>query len=121
MLRRGNDGLTRNVSESRQQTFGTNIFELYRDSFFMEGGLVGEFAQEYIHRLSNEIDGLQNPDATEVENLRKRIDLIGDRNISEYLIEQLETKMMREALIEDYQQRIRHYQQQIERLQHEQN
>lgn len=121
MLRRGNDGLTRNVSESRQQTFGTNIFELYRDSFFMEGGLVGEFAQEYIHRLSNEIDGLQNLEAAEVENLRKRIDLIGDRNIREYLIEQLEPKMMREALIEDYQQRIRHYQQQIERLQHEQN
>lgn len=121
MLRRGNDRLTSNVSESRQQTFGTNIFELYRDSFFMEGGLVGEFAQEYIHGLSEEIDGLQNPAAVEIENLRKRIDLIGDKNIREYLIEQLEPKMVREALIEDYQQRIRHYQQQIDRLQHEQN
>lgn len=121
MLRRGNNGLTRNVSESRQQTFGTNIFELYRDSFFMEGGLVGEFAQEYIHSLSEEIDGMRNPEVAEVENLRKRIDLIGDRNIREYLIEQLEPKMEREVLIEDYQQRIRHYQQQIERLQNEQN
>ena len=121
MLRRGEDGVTRNVSGDRQQTFGTNIFELYRDSFFMEGGLVGEFAQDYIHRLSEEIDELQNIDAAEVESLRKRIDLIGDRNIREYLIEQLEPKMVREALIEDYQQRIRHYQQQIERLQHEQD
>lgn len=121
MLRRGEDGVTRNVSGDRQQTFGTNIFELYRDSFFMEGGVVGEFAQDYIHRLSEEIDELQNTDAAEVESLRKRIDLIGDRNIREYLIEQLEPKMVREALIEDYQQRIRHYQQQIERLQHEQD
>lgn len=118
MLRRGDDGVTRNMTQTRPQTFGTNIFELYRDSFFLDGGLVGEFAQEYIHHLSDDIDRLQNPDDETVNNIREQINLIGDRNIRMYLLEQLEPYMGQQVLIDEYQQRISYYQEQIDQLQH---
>lgn len=120
MLQREGD-VVRNVTVERQQTFGTNIFELYRDSFFLDSGLMGRFAEDYIRQLSDEISRLQHPDAATVENIRKRIDLIGDRNIKEYLLEQMEPYMGQQALIDDYQLRITYYQEQINRLQHGQD
>lgn len=76
---------TENVSGSRQQTFGTNIFELYRDSFFLEGGLVGEFATEYIDALDKAIDDGSKPK----EELKKSVMMIGDRVVRDYLMGKL--------------------------------
>ena len=105
MLKREGDRIS-NVTATRPQTFGTNIFELYRDSFFLEGGLVGEFAQDFIRSLSEEIDGLQNPTAEALESVRKRIELIGDRNIKAYLMQQIEPMMDRQSRISYYQSKI---------------
>jgi len=116
MLRRDIEtGRTENVAASRKQTFGTNVFELYRDSFFMEGGLVGEFAMEYIREVSRAIERLnqqeQQPAAEELESLRKRVELIGDESIKSYLLLQLGQY--------DRQSLIAYHQEQINRLQHE--
>lgn len=114
MLKRSmEDGMTDNVASTKPQTFGTNIFELYRDSFFLEGGLVGELAQGYIKQIDDDITQLQHPDAGQLDELRKRIALIGDGNIRSYLLLQLGKY--------DHQAMIHYYQEQIERLRHEQN
>ena len=108
MLRKvvGSENRTENVSASRQQTFGTNIFELYRDSFFMEGGLVGEFAEKYIRQLSEEIEALSHPTAEELSEIEKKVAVIGDRNIRDYLLSQLEVFMDRNARIAYYEQKL---------------
>lgn len=115
MLRRDrNENRTVNVSNTRKQTFGTNIFELYRDSFFLEGGLVGEFAENYIRELSERIEILRQPTEDELAELEKQIAIIGDENIREYLLSQLEEYM-------DRQTRIAYYERKLESLRNEQN
>lgn len=86
LKRRAEDDVTVNVSNSRQQTFGTNIFELYRDSFFMEGGLVGEFASAYIQQLDKDIE---NVTPENKESLKKKVMLVGDRVVRDYLMGKL--------------------------------
>lgn len=87
MLRRKYDEKrTENLSTSRKQTFGTNIFELYKDSFFLEGGLVGEFASDYIQQLDKDIE---NATPEDKEQLKNRVLLVGDRVVRDYLMGKL--------------------------------
>lgn len=81
MLRRkSKENRTVNESATRKQTFGTNIFELYRDSFFLEDGLMGEFAENVIKQILSDIE--ENND---VDTLPNRIQLVGDPQIRNYL------------------------------------
>lgn len=110
MLKRNEEtGFTENVSESRQQTFGSNVFELYRDSFFMKGGMVGEFAARNIEVLNEDVDRFVNHEEPgnqqEVESLKKRIGLIGDRVVRDYLMVKLSAKD-RNGLREYYRQAL---------------
>lgn len=87
MLRRKhNEKRTENLSNSRKQTFGTNIFELYKDSFFLEGGLVGVFASDYIQQLDKDIE-IATPE--DKKTLKKRVLLVGDRVVRDYLMGKL--------------------------------
>lgn len=82
---------TENHRDQMPQTFGRNIFELYRDSFFMSNGLMGCMAQNYIHDIDAQISqGNINTDT--YKNLEKRISLIGDERIRDYLIDRLISK-----------------------------
>ncbi|MBQ6944583.1 MAG: AAA family ATPase [Ruminococcus sp.] len=64
-----------NVSEINQpETFGSNIFKLYNNAFFMDKGAIGAFAKEKLEILLKDIlDG--NGDKNDIQ---KRINLIGD-------------------------------------------
>ena len=66
--------------EEKRETFGTNIFELYRDSFFLKDGLMGEFATRKIKEIVEDVEKSRN-----VETLAKRISMIGDPQIRNYL------------------------------------
>ena len=60
LLKSDHNGTTNEIPENKKETFGANVFELYGDSFFMEHGLIGEFASEKIMKLASEIDTLVN-------------------------------------------------------------
>ena len=87
------DGTSKNLRKSRKQTFGTNVFDLYRDSFFLKEGMVGKFASVYIQNLNNEIDNLLEgdvpPEPETLSSLKPRIMLIGDRVIRDFLMSKL--------------------------------
>lgn len=92
------EGRVVNSSDKMPQTFGQNVFELYRHSFFMQNGLMGMRAQRFIsdilseiRQLGKEADDMANvaPAEPSLENLRRRIALIGDANIRSYLSHQL--------------------------------
>ena len=73
------DGVTKLVEEHKE-TFGTNIFELYKNSFFLRNGLMGEFATKEIEKIVEDIEKSRN-----VDTLQKRIRQIGDPQIRNYL------------------------------------
>lgn len=78
----------------RHETFGANVFDLYRDSFFMSKGLVGEFAQQKIRKIQKDIkDG-----GMSAEDIEKEINLIGDRGIRAYLQAMLDENDKRDIL-----------------------
>ena len=68
------------VDEKNKETFGTNIFELYRDSFFLNDGLMGKLAEKKITEIVQDIENRRN-----LENLALRISMIGDPQIRNYL------------------------------------
>lgn len=61
-----------------ERTFGANIHTLLTDSFFMEGGLIGEFAKKKIEEI---IHLIENRDEGKKEEIMKIINLIGDELI----------------------------------------
>ena len=111
VLKRDKDDLTRCISKTDWQTFGTNIFDLYRESFFLENGLIGKFASAYIEDLDKDIDAylqsiIKKDSLKERESLLKRINLIGDERIRGYFQYRLDDDD-RKRLIAFYQKRLR--------------
>lgn len=68
------------VEEQHRETFATNIFELYRDSFFLEKGLMGLWAERKIKEIVEDIES-----GAHLDTLAKRISMIGDPQIKNYL------------------------------------
>jgi len=82
------------VVKNQPETFGTNIFELYRHAFFMKEGLIGEFAQNKILAIQNAIENQTQP----VGEVVDAIELIGDKAIKAYLLSLLERDYPREMV-----------------------
>lgn len=78
-------------SNSARSTFGANIFDLYRDSFFMQKGLAGSFAMRKIKEIAEEIEDIPE-NRLELGLIRRHINLIGDKRIKEYLNQLLHQK-----------------------------
>lgn len=90
------------------ETFAANVFDLYRMSFFMEDGLVGEFARQKINELNERICN------GETDGVMNEIRMIGDERIREYLIERYYDKHNENADIKK--DLIAYYKEKIEKL-----
>jgi hypothetical protein len=67
--------------EQPEQTFGANIHNLYRNSFFLENGLMGEFAKKKIDDVIKDLN--QDDPKDKIDEIRKKemkfiIDQIGE-------------------------------------------
>ena len=98
-LRREGD-VTCLVTDERQ-TFSENVFNLYRRAFFMEKGLIGEFANKKLEGIQKAI-----ADNRVTEETRQQIELIGDERIKGYFLKQLSTKDV-DAEIRYHEDRLR--------------
>lgn len=99
-----------NNRDEQTETFAENIFNLYRRSFFMEDGLVGEFASNKIEALKARIE--QCHSCLGMETIRKEINYIGDTFIKGYLLKKLDSIADRLS----YEEQIAYYQAKIEEL-----
>lgn len=108
-------GFVVNNSEEQSETFAENIFNLYRRSFFMEDGLIGEFASNKIEKLKARIE--QCHSCKEMNIIRTDIDIIGDAFIKRYLQSKLDDATVR---LSDEEQ-IAFYQAKIDELRNHQN
>jgi len=79
--------------KEKKQTFGANIHTLLSDSFFMEDGLMGEFAkgriEEVIDYLNNKKSPIKNNDEAQ-----KLISIIGEPIIKNQLQKMLDSKRL---------------------------
>lgn len=109
-------GLSKIVTETKlDKTFGTNIHTLLADAFFMNKGLIGEFAKVKIFELMDEIKQLNNPQQSTVENYKKRIDIIGEPMIRQKLYELLLSKVA----VDDNAKKREFLQSELDRLNHQ--
>lgn len=110
--------LTKNhtISKEQKETFGNNVFELYRHSFMMTNGLVGKFAQEKIRKLSDDIDSKikkkederdYSISEEEMSKLQIQVDMIGDIGLKTYLQDRLLCLKSKEKLIAYYEEKIK--------------
>lgn len=75
-IRLNKDGKRCNVRNSVPETFGANMFNLYRESFFLNDGMIGQFAQDTINRIVDMIT--RNED---LEKVQQYVQLVGDESI----------------------------------------
>jgi hypothetical protein len=75
-------------------TFGMNIHELLTDSFFLQDGLMGEFARTKIHELIERINNEKKPITSDLyEKYKKRIQIIGEPFLRKKIMELLHSKL----------------------------
>lgn len=75
------------LSSNQSETFGANVFDLYRNAFFMHEGMVGAYASERLTKLQKSIKA-----GKKLETLLPEIDIIGDERIKDYMIALLEKR-----------------------------
>lgn len=98
-LKRVDDTTTINLRGNIEETFASNVFETYRNSFFLENGMIGKYAETRLKALEEKC---KNGDLS-AEN---EIKLIGDQRLQQYLISLL-AKSDKEAAIRYHQEQIR--------------
>lgn len=94
-LKKEND-ITKNVIPENRGTFAANVFELYRNSFFLNEGMIGQFAAEKLNELENRIREAVSLETEDYHNLLKEINLIGDYRIKDYFVSLLPDKRVKE-------------------------
>jgi len=104
-LKRKNGQTVKANSDEISETFAENVFQLYRRSFFMEDGLVGEFARGKINRLEKRINKGRTKDVL------NEIRMIGDDRIREFLMDKylkkhLEDELLKEEIIKYYEEKV---------------
>lgn len=77
------------VERIDQNSFGANIYTLLADTFYMENGFAGEFAQRKINQLLDDLSPDMNKSFTKKnwEELFFKINLVGEPVIKEKLLE----------------------------------
>lgn len=94
-LERGENGCTKNTRLSQPQTFASNVFELYRNSFFLCDGLIGTFAMNRIEKMQHRI---LDPDDKEID---KEILFVGDLHIRHYLLDKRASIVQPQPTVDD--------------------
>ncbi len=95
----------------KQQTFGANIHTLLSDSFFMEDGLMGEFAKGKLNEIIEFFDDKNELYTADKERLYQIINTIGEPFLKEKLL-----FMYSERFPKTKEEQIAEYEAKIERL-----
>ena len=102
-----------NNSTNIRQTFGANIHTLLTDSFFMEDGLMGEFAKKKIQEIIDYLNDKKTLDEifTKKEHIKQVIEAIGEPFLKEKLLKMYDKKFPKTK-----EEKIAELEKQIERI-----
>jgi len=85
-----------NDEPSIKQTFGANIHTLLSDSFFMDDGLMGEFAKNKINKIIRFLNGKNRFIDFPIEQIEKVIKSIGEPFLKQKLLDMYNKKFIKE-------------------------
>jgi len=86
---------------NKKQTFGANIHMLLSDSFFMEDGLMGEFAKGKINKIIRFLNGKNKFIDFPIEQIEKIINTIGEPFLKSKLLDMYNRKFIYEYKIRE--------------------
>lgn len=89
LKREGGKSVVVDSLDKRNETFGANVHELFTDSFFLQDGLIGEFARRKIENLVGRINEKDRYTQAEYNSLKKEIDIIGEPYVRFKLLEKI--------------------------------
>lgn len=97
-----NKVVTKGLAKSHN-TFGTNIHELFTDSFFLQDGLMGEFSRKKINKLIKDINDEKESISfsTFKEKYQKKINIIGEPFLRKKITELIISKSKNDTQIID--------------------
>lgn len=98
-LKRINDNTTINLRGKTEESFASNVFETYRNSFFLEEGMIGKYAETKLKDLEEKCK--KGDSIAEDE-----IWLIGDKRLQQYFVSLL-SRSNKESAIHYYKEQIR--------------
>jgi hypothetical protein len=78
----------------KKETFGANIHTLLSDSFFMEDGFIGKFAESKINEVIEYLNGKTTDKIMDDEKAQKIINIIGEPIIKKELQRKLDSKRL---------------------------
>ena len=85
LLKKNEEGISTIVNTSKMKTFGANIHELLSESFFLEDGLIGNYAKNKIDELIAFLNNPDEPSTFNKESAQQLIDIVGEPLIREML------------------------------------
>ncbi len=102
-------------------TFGANIHTLLSHGFFMENGLMGEFAKEKINKAVEYLNKI-SPSKEEIDYCENIISIIGEPILKRQLQKMLDSKRLKKVdKIDDIEKQIVELSQELEKLKNGQN
>ena len=102
----------------KKQTFGANIHTLLADGFFMDGGLMGEFAKSKIEEVIKYLND-ENSEIKSKEEAQKIINIIGEPILKNQLQKMLDSKNL--SQVDKIKQDIKALQNRLEELENGKN
>ncbi len=102
--------------KEKKETFGANIHTLLSDSFFMEDGLMGEFAKSKIDEVIKLLNK-EHLEPNEIKHCEQIISIIGEPIIKNKLQKMLDSKRLKKIdKIDDIEKSIQALQEELEKL-----
>jgi len=104
--------------KEKKQTFGANIHTLLSDSFFMEDGLMGEFAKGKIDEVINYLNGKKDTDIKTDDEAQKLVNIIGEPIVKNQLQRMLDSKRLSKVdKIDIIERQIKELQEELKKVQ----
>lgn len=91
-LKKTENGTEVDISEHKE-TFGTNLYEILDDAFYLDCNSMGRFAKKYIQEVIKEISEISYLNQEDYNSYKQKIECIGDTLIRNKLGEQLLKKL----------------------------
>lgn len=112
-LKKGEDGNCKNVTkETNIETFGANIHTLLSNGFFMNDGLMGEFAKSKINEVYQFLIDTQYKGALNQSTAQEMINIIGEP----ILQKELQSIYNKKYIHDNIDRQIKEYEDKIEQL-----
>ncbi|MGG0447476.1 AAA family ATPase, partial [Bacillus mycoides] len=109
------DGAYTRITEKANFGFGSNLYDIIKDDFFLDSS-IGEFATREINKVLERINNLSNYNEETVKDIQSFINVIDDKFIQNKLNAILKQKV-REVMSDDEKKaRIRELEEELSRL-----